>query len=79
MEENTVAEKKEFIKVLNPEKILEFKKNNSSGLDEAEIVIKNNDQNNTVISKIYINNFNHFKCFPNIAIINTFSILFRIS
>ena len=70
MEENSSKEKKEFIKVLNPEKILEFKKNNSSGFDEAEIVIKNNDQDNTVISKIYINNFNHFKCYPNIAIIN---------
>ena len=70
MEENTFPEKKEFIKVLNPEKILEFKKNNSSGFDEAEIVVKNNGQDNTVISKIYINNFNHFKCYPNIAIIN---------
>ena len=69
MDENKVPEK-EFIKVLNPEKILEFKKNISSGFDEAEIVIKNNDHDNTVISKIYINNFNHFKCFPNIAIIN---------
>ena len=70
MEENSSKEKKEFIKVLNPEKILEFKKNNSSGFDEAEIVIKNNDQSNSIISKIYINNFKHYKCFPNIAVIN---------
>ena len=70
MEENSTKEKKEFIKVLNPEKILEFKKNNSSGFDEAEIVIKSNDQSNSIISKIYINNFKHYKCFPNIAVIN---------
>ena len=70
MEENTVLEKKEFIKALNPEKILEFIKNNSSGFYESEIVIKSIDQDNTVISKIYINNYNHFKCFPNIALIN---------
>ena len=74
MEENTISKKLEFIKVLNPEKILEFKRNNSSGFDEAEIVIKNIEKDNNVISKIYINNFNHFKCSPNISVINKNSI-----
>ena len=57
------------IKVLNDEKILEFKKSTSSGYDEAEIVLENSS-NETVISKIYINNYKHFKCSPIISIIN---------
>ena len=62
-----------FIKVLNKEKILEFKKNNSSGFDESEIILQN-ISNDNIISKIYINNYTHFKCLPNIAILNKDSI-----
>ena len=66
MKENLFPEN---IKVLNDEKILEFKKSISSGYDEAEIVLENSS-NETVISKIYINNYKHFKCSPIISIIN---------
>ena len=69
MEENNTNEKKDYIKVLNPEKVLEFKRNSSSDLDEAEIIIENINQEST-ISKIYINNYSHFKCTPNIIMIN---------
>ena len=62
-----------YIKILNKEKVLEFKKNISSGLDESEIILKNLSQEN-IISKIYVNNFNHFKCLPNIIILNKDSI-----
>ena len=67
--EESIPEKKDYIKVLNPEKVLEFKKNDSN-LDEAEIVLENIDQENIIISKIYINNFSHFKCSPNIIVLN---------
>ena len=67
--EESIPEKKDYIKVLNPEKVLEFKKNDSN-LDEAEIVLENIDQENIIISKIYINNFTHFKCSPNIIVLN---------
>ena len=68
--EETIPEKKmDYIKVLNPEKVLEFKYNESTGLDEAEIIIENICQEN-IISKIYINNYSYFKCVPNITIIN---------
>ncbi len=71
MKESISPEKgsEENIKVLNKEKILEFKKNVSSGLDEAEIILENNS-GETFISKIYINNYKYFKCSPNITIIN---------
>ena len=69
MEENNTNEKKDYIKVLNPEKVLEFKRNSSSDLDEAEIIIENINQEST-ISKIYINNYSHFKCIPNIIMIS---------
>ncbi len=68
--EESIKEKIDFIKILNPEKILEFKKNSSTGFDEAEITIENNVKDSMVISKIYINNYSHFKCVPNIAVIN---------
>ena len=68
--EESAKEKIDFIKVLNTEKILEFKKNSSTGFDEAEITIENNAKDSMVISKIYINNYAHFKCVPNIAVIN---------
>ena len=44
--------------------------NSSTGFDEAEITIENNAKDSMVISKIYINNYSHFKCVPNIAVIN---------
>ena len=69
MEENNTNEKKDYIKVLNPEKVLEFKRNSSSDLDEAEIILENINQEST-ISKIYINNYSHFKCTPNIIMLN---------
>ena len=57
----------EYIKVLNKEKVLEFKLNKNSGFEESEIIIQNNHQKN-IISKIYINNYNNFKCSTNIVI-----------
>ena len=69
MEEGSVNEKKNYIKVLNPEKVLEFKRNSSSDQDEAEIIIENISQEK-ILSKIYINNYSHFKCTPNIVMIN---------
>ena len=69
MEEENANAKKDYIKVLNSEKVLEFKRNSSSDMDEAEIIIENISQEN-IISKIYINNYSHFKCTPNIVMIN---------
>ena len=69
MEEENANEKNDYVKVLNPEKVLEFKRNSSSDMDEAEIIIENISQENS-ISKIYINNYIHFKCLPNIVMIN---------
>jgi hypothetical protein len=69
MEEKKATEKEVYVKVLNPEKVLEFKRNSSSDMDEAEIIIENISQENS-ISKIYINNYSHFKCTPNIVMIN---------
>ena len=69
MEEENTNSKKDYVKVLNPEKVLEFKRNSSSDMDEAEIIIENISQEN-IISKIYINNYSHFKCTPNIVMIN---------
>ena len=69
MEEENANAKKDYIKVLNPEKLLEFKRNSSSDMDEAEIIIENISQE-IIISKIYINNYSHFKCTPNIVMIN---------
>ena len=69
MEEKKATEKEVYVKVLNPEKVLEFKRNSSSDMDEAEIIIENISQEN-IISKIYINNYSHFKCTPNIVMIN---------
>ena len=70
MTESILPEKKEYIKVGNKEKVLEFKNNNDSGYDEAEIIIENNTEEDNIISKVYINNYSHFKCSPNIAILN---------
>ena len=69
MEETIPENNEEYIKVLNPEKVLEFKYNNSTGLDEAEILIENISEEN-IISKIYINNYSYFKCIPNISVVN---------
>ena len=69
MEETIPENNEEYIKVLNPEKVLEFKYNNSTGLDEAEILIENISKEN-IISKIYINNYSYFKCIPNISVVN---------
>jgi hypothetical protein len=70
MTESILTEKKEYIKVGNKEKILEFKNNSDSGYDEAEIILENNAEEDIIISKVYINNYSHFKCSPNIAILN---------
>ena len=65
MEEKIKEDEMEFIKVLNKEKVLEFKLNKNSGFEESEIIIEN-ISNQNIISKIYINNFKQFKCCPNI-------------
>jgi len=62
MEEN-------YVKVLNKEKVLEFKKNIFSSYENSEIILQN-ISNYNIISKIYINNYTHFKCQPNIVILN---------
>ncbi len=67
MEEKTEANEN-FIKVLNKEKILEFKLNPKSGFEESEIIIKNSSKEN-IISKVYINNYKQFKCYPSILTI----------
>ena len=64
MEEKTEANEN-FIKVLNKEKVLEFKLNQKSGFEESEIIIKNSSKEN-IISKVYINNYKQFKCCPSI-------------
>ena len=64
MEEKTEVNEN-FIKVLNKEKVLEFKLNPKSGFEESEIIIKNNSKEN-IISKVYINNYKQFKCCPSI-------------
>ena len=53
------------LKILNYEKVLEFKAN-QDGFDEAEISLKNESNKNSFLCKIYINNYTHFKCQPNI-------------
>ena len=65
-----MKEQNNYIKVINKEKVLEFKKNISLGFDEAEIIIENQLNDSSIISKIYINNYKYFKSLPNIAIIN---------
>jgi hypothetical protein len=65
MEEKIKKDEVEFIKVLNKEKVLEFKLNKNSGFEESEIIIEN-ISNQNIISKIYINNYKQFKCSPNI-------------
>ena len=67
MEEKTEVNEN-FIKVLNKEKVLEFKLNPKSGFEESEIIIKNNSKEN-IISKVYINNYKQFKCCPSILTI----------
>ena len=47
MEEKTEANEN-FIKVLNKEKVLEFKLNPKSGFEESEIIIKNNSKENII-------------------------------
>ena len=64
MEEKTEVNEN-FIKVLNKEKVLEFKLNPKSGFEESEIIIKNSSKEN-IISKVYINNYKQFKCCPSI-------------
>ena len=65
MEEKIKEDEIEFIKVLNKEKVLEFKLNKNSGFEESEIIIQN-ISNQNIISKIYINNYKQFKCSSNI-------------
>ena len=62
-----INETKQYIKILNKEKVLEFKSNHKSGFEEAEIIIQNITQED-IISKIYINNYKNFKVIPNIII-----------
>ena len=65
MEEKSVENQSQYIKVLNKEKVLEFQLNQITGFDESEIIFQNISQKN-IVSKIYINNYKHFKCSPNI-------------
>ena len=65
MEENLKEPSQNFIKILNKEKVLEFKLNQKSGFEESEIIIQNISEG-IVLSKIYINNFKNFKCNPNV-------------
>ena len=67
MEENSDIKENSYIKILNKEKVLEFKNNTKSGYDESEIIIQN-ISNQNIISKIYINNYKNYKCTPNIII-----------
>ena len=67
MKENSDIKDKNYIRILNKEKVLEFKYNNQSGFDESEIIIQNTSNEN-IISKIYINNYKNYKCSPNIII-----------
>ena len=67
MKENSDIKDKNYIRILNKEKVLEFKYNNQSGFDESEIIIQNTSEEN-IISKIYINNYKNYKCSPNIII-----------
>ena len=67
MEEKPDIKENNYIKILNKEKVLEFKNNNQSGYDESEIIIQN-ISNENIISKIYINNYKNYKCTPNIII-----------
>ena len=69
-EKNNIEEEKskEYIKILNKEKVLEFKLNQKSGFDESEIIVKNICEKN-IISKIYINNQKYFKFNPNIVLL----------
>ena len=69
-EKNNIEEEKskEYIKILNKEKVLEFKLNQKSGFDESEIIVKNICEKN-IISKIYINNQKYFKFNPNIFLL----------
>ena len=73
MEEKPDIEEKNYIKILNKEKVLEFKNNNQSGYDESEIIIQN-VSNENIISKIYINNYKNYKCIPNIIVTSQNSI-----
>ena len=65
MEEKIKADEMNFVKVLNKEKVLEFKLNQKSGFEESEIIIQNISQEK-IISKVYINNYKQFKCCPSI-------------
>ena len=69
-EKNNIEEEKskEYIKILNKEKVLEFKLNQKSGFDESEIIVKNICEKN-IISKIYINNQKYFKFNHNIFLL----------
>ena len=67
MKENSDIKENNYIRILNKEKVLEFKYNNQSGFDESEIIIQNTSKEN-IISKIYINNYKNYKCSPNIII-----------
>ena len=67
MKENSDIKENNYIRILNKEKVLEFKYNNQSGFDESEIIIQNISKEN-IISKIYINNYKNYKCSPNIII-----------
>ena len=69
MEEKPEEIQSQYIKVLNKEKVLEFQLNQITGFDESEIIIQNISPKN-IVSKIYINNYKHFKCSPNIISIS---------
>ena len=73
MEEKSDIKENNYIKILNKEKVLEFKNNNQSGYDESEIIIQN-VSNENIISKIYINNYKNYKCIPNIIVTSQNSI-----
>lgn len=62
-----MSSQKEFIKVINKEKVLEFKKDEKKNSTEAEISLENNTDE-PIISKIYINHHKHFKCSSNVFI-----------
>lgn len=58
---------KEYIKSLNPGKILNFSKNTKTNTIESEILFENvTDQK--IITKVYINSKLNFKCSPSIII-----------
>ena len=62
-----MALQKEYIKSLNPGKILNFTKNIQTNTIESEIFFENVTEQK-IITKVYINSYLNFKCSPNIII-----------